>query len=213
MSLIAASQLTAIATAVLAAFAIVTAAFAYMAFRKQSTEVTTLQQQFDDQRKVNEKQTAVLDLQAKELQASLTARQEAAMQWRYQYASTVVAWQDEPQQSGPAFCVVAHVKNTGERPVRDMSARWHAAGAAIQDREQLTPCFLPGEAKTFECRFSRLLRRPGRRLRRRRSHPGQPARIPALARLGRDPPPAHYRPPDARPLRMRRPRDVLPRLH
>lgn len=157
MSLLAATQITAIATTVLALFAIVTAVFAILAFRKQSAEVATLQQQaadqqeltrqqgemlrvqadqldlqrrqIDDQCKVNGKQIGVLELQAQELQASLTARQEAATQWRYQYAATVVAWQEEPRHFGLGFQVVGHVKNTGERPVRDMSVRWHAANS------------------------------------------------------------------------------------
>jgi hypothetical protein len=45
MSLIAATQFTAVATAVLALFAFVTAVFAFLAFRKQSKEVGLLQQQ------------------------------------------------------------------------------------------------------------------------------------------------------------------------
>jgi hypothetical protein len=45
MSLIAAAQITAVATAVLALFAIVTAVFAFLAFRKQSREVGLLQEQ------------------------------------------------------------------------------------------------------------------------------------------------------------------------
>lgn len=180
MSALVATQITAAATAVLALFAIVTGVFAVLAFRKQSAEVATLQQQatdqqeltrqqgemlrvqadqldlqrrqLDDQCKVNGKQIGVLELQAQELQASLTARQEATVQWRYQYASTVVPWQEEPRQSGLGFLVVAHVKNTGERPVRDMSARWHVADTPIQDREQLAACFLPGAEDSFECR-------------------------------------------------------------
>ena len=45
MSLIFASQLTAVATAVLAVFAVVTAVFAFLAFRQQSTELGLLQRQ------------------------------------------------------------------------------------------------------------------------------------------------------------------------
>ena len=45
MSLIAAAQITAVATAVLALFAIVTAVFAFLAFRKQSREVGLLLEQ------------------------------------------------------------------------------------------------------------------------------------------------------------------------
>ena len=45
MSLIAAAQLTAVATTILALFAIVTAVFAFLAFLKQSREVGLLQEQ------------------------------------------------------------------------------------------------------------------------------------------------------------------------
>ena len=45
MSLLLATQITAVATAVLAAFAFVTALFAFLAFRKQSAEVKLLQEQ------------------------------------------------------------------------------------------------------------------------------------------------------------------------
>ncbi|HVB41959.1 MAG TPA: hypothetical protein VNF47_04545 [Streptosporangiaceae bacterium] len=67
MSLLLATQITAVATAVLGVGAIITAIFAFLAFRKQSVEVTTLQDQISDQRKVNEQQTTVLKLQTNEL--------------------------------------------------------------------------------------------------------------------------------------------------
>ena len=81
MSLIFATQLTAVATAVLAVFAIVTAVFAILAFRKQSKEVhdqaemlgvqsrqLDLQsQQLNDQREIN-------SLQAEDLRESLKER-------------------------------------------------------------------------------------------------------------------------------------------
>ena len=49
MSLIFATQLTAAATAALAVFAIVTAAFAFLAYRKQALEVGILQRQMKEQ--------------------------------------------------------------------------------------------------------------------------------------------------------------------
>lgn len=45
-------EITAIATAVLAFFAIVTAVFAYIAFRKQSQEVRAIERQVTDQEKI-----------------------------------------------------------------------------------------------------------------------------------------------------------------
>jgi hypothetical protein len=102
MSLLTANQVTAIAMAVLAAFAIITAVFAAAAFFKQREEVRTLQkeakdqetlikqqgellkvqagqlevqrQQLDDQRAINEKQAEVAALQAQELRESLDER-------------------------------------------------------------------------------------------------------------------------------------------
>ncbi len=145
MSLLATAQLTAIATAALAVFAIIAAVVAFLAFRKQSQEL-------EDQRNVNAEQTRVLRLQAEELRASLDARQQVSLELRYQYASTIVAWQDEPESSGMGWLVVAHVQNTGSRPVRDVSARWYADGAPVRDREQLTVFLPPGGQKNFDCR-------------------------------------------------------------
>jgi hypothetical protein len=151
--------LTAIGTAVLAVFAIVTAWYARKAFRKQSQEVhdqakmlRVQSEQLDEQRKINVEQTRVLELQAQELRASLDARERASLELRQQYASTVVAWQDEPQRtSSGSWLVVAHVVNTGERPVRDVSARWYSGGEPIRDSEQLTACLMPDDRKNFDC--------------------------------------------------------------
>ena len=53
MSLIFATQLTAVATAVLAVFAIVTAFYARQAFRKQSQEVSAIERQVTDQQELH----------------------------------------------------------------------------------------------------------------------------------------------------------------
>jgi TATA-binding protein-associated factor Taf7 len=99
MSLLTATQITAVATAVLAAGAIVTAVFAYLAFGKQSQEVRTLdreardqaklleiqssrldaqREQLTDQQTLNKQQTEVLALQAKELAESMAQRKREA---------------------------------------------------------------------------------------------------------------------------------------
>jgi hypothetical protein len=59
-------EITAIATAVLAAFAIITAVFAFLAYRKQSQEVKVLQQQLKDQLEATARQAAASELQAKQ---------------------------------------------------------------------------------------------------------------------------------------------------
>jgi hypothetical protein len=92
MSLIFATQLTAVATTVLAVFAIVTAIFAILAFLKQTTEVATLQQQAKDQQDLTAKQTPVLELQVRELEASLAQRKDQAESERRAQANRVAAW-------------------------------------------------------------------------------------------------------------------------
>ena len=143
--------ITAVATGILALFAIVTAVFAILAFRKQSKEVALLQQQLTDQQMFNRKQSGVLELQAKDLQASLEARKQAAMQWRWEYASTIVAWLGERMTTGDGrILMIGNVKNTGSRPVRDLSVQWYQDGKAISEPEPLSACFMPDASMRFE---------------------------------------------------------------
>jgi hypothetical protein len=130
MSLIFATQLTAVATAVLALFAIVTAFYAGQAFRKQSQEVSAIErqvkdqqeltrqqaellkiqsgqlelqrQQLDHQRQVNAGQAEVLKLQADDLRESLTARHRAAEEQRKAQASKVFIMEAEGLSSPPS---------------------------------------------------------------------------------------------------------------
>lgn len=98
-------EITAIATAALAVFAILTAAFAILAFCKQSKEVSDqarmlkLQsEQFSEQRKVNAEQIRVLTLQAAELSESLKERKrEAAERRRAQAGRVFVSAEPKPQ--------------------------------------------------------------------------------------------------------------------
>jgi len=111
--MLAAAWITAVATGVLAAFAVVTAWYARKAFREQAKELGVLQrqaettrdmlevqsdqldyqqQQFDAQKDLNAKQTTVLELQGKELQASLGERKRQAAEQRQAQASQVAAW-------------------------------------------------------------------------------------------------------------------------
>src|SRR5712692_9860969 len=120
MSLIFATQLTAIATAALAVFAIVTAFYARQAFRRQSQEVAAIErqvtdqqeltkqqaellkvqsgqlelqrQQLDDQRQANARQAEVLELQVSELRESLAERKrEAELRHRDQAARVFIS--------------------------------------------------------------------------------------------------------------------------
>lgn len=117
MSLIAATQITAAATAVLAIGAIVTAIFAFLAFRKQSQEVRLLQQQ--------------------------TARD---MQRRRQdQAAHVFAFVDQRPLYGaddirPAACL----RNTSRQPIYRISLGWRATAeqswpVLLPDSEHVIP--------------------------------------------------------------------------
>lgn len=122
MSLLAATQLTALATAVLAVGAIITAIFAVLALRKQSQEVSAIEkqvvdqqeltrqqaillrvqseqldiqrQQFEDQRVANARQAEIFELQTTELRDSMVARAIEEEQQRRVRASRVFIRED-----------------------------------------------------------------------------------------------------------------------
>jgi hypothetical protein len=102
MSLIAAAQITAVATAVLAAFAILTTVFAIRAFRKQAQEV------------------AILEYQTKR---DIEQRRRAQ-------AAQVFTWVGERSvHDGEASRPAACVRNSSGQPVYDISVGWGRAGA------------------------------------------------------------------------------------
>ena len=135
MSLDLSGEITAIATAVLAAFAIVTGIYAVRAFRKQSQEVSDqasmLQiqsEQLAEQRKVNEEQIRVLALQAAELRESLDERKREAVERRNAQAAQVhivLKVVARSREGGPE--IEATAVNTSERqqPVYDVKLYWH----------------------------------------------------------------------------------------
>lgn len=90
--MLAATWFTAIATGILAIFAVVTAWYARKAFREQSEEVRTLKAQLEDQEGLNAKQTPVLELQAKELQESIEERRRDRAEKERRQAIQVAAW-------------------------------------------------------------------------------------------------------------------------
>jgi hypothetical protein len=120
--MLAAAWITAIATGLLAIFAVVTAVFAIKAFGKQSEEVNAIekqvqdqetlvsqqadvlkvqsgqlelqQQQLHEQRALNAKQTEVLELQARELSESLDERKRETGVRRRAQATRVFIWEE-----------------------------------------------------------------------------------------------------------------------
>src|SRR5580700_3071564 len=102
MSLLVATQITAVATMVLAVGAVVSAVFAFLAFRKQSVEVTALLSE---------------------------SRREADTRHREQ-AVRVLVWLEHltgqhGQEDIPAHAVVAHIRNTSNHPIYDMTCYWY----------------------------------------------------------------------------------------
>jgi hypothetical protein len=132
MSMLAAAQITAVATAVLAAGAIITAIFAVRAFIKQADELTTLQSQAGDQGKTNARLREAAELQAQELKESLEERKREAAGRRSAQASRVFAWEErllalgsgENLPADTSGVLIAHVRNASDQAIYDLEYRW-----------------------------------------------------------------------------------------
>jgi hypothetical protein len=145
MSVVFATQLTAMATAILAAFTIITAVVAAFAFKKQSNAVSdgremigqqkdmlevqakrldVYRQQVDEQRQINDEQRKLnvarvetLELQAREIRASLDQRERDAEEQRRSQAARVTAWFARPSPEGPWGAVI---RNASDLPILDV---------------------------------------------------------------------------------------------
>jgi hypothetical protein len=141
--------LTAVATVVLAVFAIFTAAYARKAFREQSREVAAIEQQvkdeqevtrqqaellkvqsgqlglqrqqLEDQRAAGARQAEVLDLQAAELRESLEERKRDAGERKRAQAAQVTAW--FTLTSDKTWAAV--IRNASELPILDVRTFFH----------------------------------------------------------------------------------------
>jgi hypothetical protein len=161
-------EITAIATVVLAFFAIVTGVFAFLAYRKQSQEVRAIERQvtdqqeltkqqaellnvqsgqldlqrkqFDEQRKVNEQQAKVLELQADELRGSLEERKRDAEERRNAQARQV-SLALKPVAEGPEGGPVgeATVSNGSQQPIYAARLSWYLSGKAHGGYEEHNP--------------------------------------------------------------------------
>lgn len=150
--------ITAAATAVLAIGAIFTALYAAAAFRKQSTELTTLQSQAADQQQTNKKLSAVAELQAEELKASIAQREEEAAERRRAQASQVNAWfgsrltggttfygPDGPRQTMPPLPTWgAIIINESALPILSVAVSFHFIAADSRSSEAWQPAYRGG---------------------------------------------------------------------
>ena len=132
MSVDLSGEITGIATAVLAVFAIVTAWYARRAFLKQSQEVRdqaamleVQSEQLAEQRRVNAEEIGVLALQAAELRESLEERKhEAAERRRAQASRVFVSAEPSPEGSDPIDSFLVRIENTSQQPVYHLTFFW-----------------------------------------------------------------------------------------
>lgn len=155
MSLIFATQLTAVATTVLAVFAIVTAVFAFLAFRKQSQEVRAIERQVKDQEELTQQQAELLKVQAGQLELQRKQFDDQLAQRRHAQASGVLFWTEtglDPRRTDAQIekgvpwreGVTAHIKNTSAQPVYALTISWHRGTAPWGEPDHL-PVLMPGE--------------------------------------------------------------------
>jgi len=153
-------------------FAVVTAIFAYLAFRSQSAEVSTLQEQLREQQKLNCKQIEVIDLQVQELHAVLAEHTRQAEGRRRLQASKVFFWEEHlasdpllqsgmqqnllPGEAYIGVFVVAHVVNSSDQPVYDAELRWHRGSTSWgEPNPEPLPTIMPGKEVTRVRQFPR----------------------------------------------------------
>jgi hypothetical protein len=138
MPLILATQLAAVGTAILAVFAIVTAGFAYLAFRKQSQEVRAIERQVRDQEELTRQQAELLKVQSGQLQLQRQAnadRKREAGELRRAQASQVHLTLIEHcydqrartrrEKANRNAYVVARIDNRSTAPIYSAELHWH----------------------------------------------------------------------------------------
>lgn len=167
MSEIFVAQLSAFATLALAVLAMVTAVLAYLAWRKQSQEVSdqaellrVQSERLEEQRKTNAKQAKVLELQAAELSKSLEERvREARRRVRAQAQLVFLTERrSEGRTAGPLDSeppsMTATVVNSSNQPIYRAEVYWFL-GETLYGEQNPDPLgvILPGESASSARRF------------------------------------------------------------
>jgi hypothetical protein len=140
MSLEVATWVTAIATAVLAVFAVVTAWYARKAFREQAREVAAIEQQVSDQKELTARQTELLkvqtdqlDLQHRQFEREQSDRRRAQASGIYVTVSLRGEGLNEPAPrvaGEPGPVLVVRVENTSRQPVYELVIHWRRSGVS-----------------------------------------------------------------------------------
>lgn len=123
MSLDLSGEITAIATAVLAVFAIVTAFYARQAFRKQSQEVSAIERQVTDQQELTRQQAELLQVQSSQLDLQRQQLDDQHMERRRAQASLVSIWTEWTGDSSHRVGTV-HIENKSLQPIRNLFVFW-----------------------------------------------------------------------------------------
>ncbi len=127
--MLAATWVSAIASAGLLVGAIITAILAIGAYREQSEQIRLMKQQINDRAE---------------------ADKSARTNWQWEYGSTIIAWTDKPGTPDDGQVLASGVvANTGVRPARDVSVRWYLGSSPVSEAKNLTSCFMPGTELTF----------------------------------------------------------------
>ena len=148
MSLIFATQLTAVATLALATLALATAILALLAWRKQSREVRdqgemlrVQSEQLAEDRQVNAEQIRVFGLQSEELKREARDRRRAQ-------AAQVFIMIGRSEIVDGQISLMSNAHNTSQLPVYDLWVQWRSSLGEF-GTPSVVPQFLPGEVRPF----------------------------------------------------------------
>ena len=143
-SIVLPTWLGALATVGLLIGAYFTALYAKKAFGEQSKEVQLIQDQLADQREINRRQAAVLDLQASDLRESLEERKrESKRDHKYQ-AVRVFPFVEPVEGQENQYCVI--IKNSSDEPLQryiGVALSWADGEETLNLPECLDPVMMP----------------------------------------------------------------------
>ena len=154
MTFFGAALIAAIATVVLAAFAVVTAGYARKAFREQSREVAAIERQVSDGQELARQQADLLKVQSDQLELQRRQFERDQDERRRAQASLVFVWTEkgyderfpDAAASGDHDTLTVHVTNTSQQPVYDLTISWHLANEPWGDRPDEESVLMPGSS-------------------------------------------------------------------
>jgi hypothetical protein len=144
-----ADLISAVATVILAIFAIGTAWYARKAFLKQSQEVRAIERQVKDGEELSRQQAELLKIQAGQLELQQRQfDQDRSARRRAQAAQVFILIEDSEKREHQVI-LMATARNTSQLPVYDVWVQWRTAIGEF-GTPTVAPQFLPGETKPCE---------------------------------------------------------------